>query len=120
MDTAFVKLDSVDFETADGIFIKTFRVPLAGTLIPQHSHLWDHTTLLATGAIEVWKGGTYDRQYLAPATIFIERGTKHTFKTLADATVLACIHNLHGEQAIAILAQHELTDEIDRPLLTGT
>jgi quercetin dioxygenase-like cupin family protein len=100
---------SVEFITADGVFIKQTVIKDSGTLLPQHSHVWDHTTLVAKGSVSCWKNGTFDRIYVAPSTIFIRAGVKHLFQTLEDDTILYCIHNLHDKEKVAILEEHELS-----------
>ncbi len=101
-----------DTTTADGIFIKRVVVPKRKSLVPQHAHMWDHTTLLTNGSMAVWAEGIIGRDYRAPASIFIPKGVKHLFRTLEDNTMFFCIHNLHGADAVAILAEHDLLDEV--------
>ncbi len=106
-----------DIRTADGIFIKRVAALEAGTYLPQHAHVWDHTTLLTNGRIEVWQGSLVDwvgaaTIYQAPAAIFIKAGVKHLFRILEDNTVLWCIHNLKGAQAVEVLEEHDLLDEV--------
>jgi dTDP-4-dehydrorhamnose 3,5-epimerase-like enzyme len=40
--------------------------------------------------------------------IWIEKGVKHKFQTLEDETVVCCLHNLHGEEQIKVLEEHQL------------
>lgn len=98
----------VDFFTVDGMAIKYIAISGYGSIVPQHSHALDHSTFVAVGSLYAWKDGEYLGHYEAPCVLFIEAGTKHTFQTTAEKTIIACIHNLHGEQAIKILAEHEL------------
>lgn len=102
----------VEIHTADGVFIKQMVIPKSGTIIPQHSHRWDHTSMLAKGSVFVWKDGVLDKQYTAPAGIFIKAGVKHTFQSLDDDTIIYCIHNLHGEDAVKVLEEHDLLGEV--------
>jgi len=95
-----------------GIYCKTYRVPDAGTVLPQHSHEWPHVTFVASGAVYVERDGEPAGRYDAPALIRIPAHTMHAFTTLAPDVVLACIHNADhaeadGEPAIA--AEHHLT-----------
>lgn len=100
--------DGYEVTTADGIWIKQYVFPLAGTIVPQHSHLWDHSTALVSGAMFVWRDGELDRLYEAPSIVFIKAGVKHTFQTVVDHTVILCIHNACHPEVAAVLAQHEL------------
>jgi quercetin dioxygenase-like cupin family protein len=102
----------VEIHTADGVFIKQMVIRSYGTIVPQHAHVWDHTSMLAAGSVAVWREGQFDRTYDAPAAIFIKAGVKHLFQSLMPNTIIYCIHNLHGEQAVKILEEHQLTGEI--------
>lgn len=79
--------------SVDGVFIKQMYLKDAQTAIPQHSHLYDHTTMLAKGRVRVWVEGTLLGDYEAPAPIFIKAKAKHTFLSLEPDTLLYCIHN---------------------------
>jgi hypothetical protein len=76
-----------------GIYHKLYRVPDAGTIIPQHSHAYDHLTTLMHGrvAVQAPDGRSYEHE--APAVIRIPAGQMHSFLTLTDEVWLACIHN---------------------------
>jgi quercetin dioxygenase-like cupin family protein len=102
----FVPEVKVEFKTVDGMFIKVIHLPSKG-LYPQHSHAFDHSSLLARGSLLVWKGEEI-RYYDAPSLIWIEKGVKHKFQTLEDETVVCCLHNLHGEEQIKVLEEHQL------------
>lgn len=108
----FVPLDeqpiSVDTHTADGVFIKWVTVATAGSIIPQHAHVWDHTSFVSAGAIAAWADGVWLGVYQAPAGLFIKAGVKHTFQTLADDTILLCIHNALHPEVAAVLAEYQL------------
>jgi len=80
-----------------GIFCKTWSVPEADALIPQHAHSHPHITLLVSGAVRLFRGGAAGRmevagEYRAPAMIKIPAKQFHHFLTLAPDTTLACIH----------------------------
>lgn len=104
----------VDFHTCDGMFIKQIRVPKSGTLIPQHSHKWDHSTLLAAGSVVLWSpdesGVRRPKLFRAPAVIFIPAKQWHEFQIMEDDTVLYCLHNLKGEEVVQVLQEHQLEE----------
>jgi quercetin dioxygenase-like cupin family protein len=75
-----------------GLYIKTFQVFDTGTIIPQHSHSYDHVTLVMSGAVRVWRDDGPARDYCAPATVHIPAGSKHMFVTLEADTTMACLH----------------------------
>ena len=94
-----------------GIYYKLWRVPDAGTYIPQHSHEYDHLTALLQGVARIWRDGELLGDFMAPATVRIPAGCKHSFQTLTPGTVFACIHNAeHGEEP-AVRDAHTLEME---------
>lgn len=99
--------------SVDGVFIKQMFLKDEGTLVPQHSHRYDHTSMLATGALRVWKDGVYDRDYEAPAPIFIAAKVKHTFQALKPETLVYCVHNASRTGEVEIHELHEFASEED-------
>jgi hypothetical protein len=97
-----------------GIYYKQYRVPDAGTLIPQHSHRFDHLTALLRGSIRAYRADELLGDYHAPAVVQIPAGVLHTFLTLVPDCALACIHNadhIEGDEpAVAQRADLELED----------
>ena len=96
-----------------GIYCKIYRVPEAGTIIPQHAHVYDHQTMVMQGAVYVERSGQPSGRYDAPAIVKIRAQEKHAFTTLAPNTVLACVHNADhlddGEPAVA--EEHHLVED---------
>lgn len=97
-----------------GIYYKQYRVPDAGTLIPQHSHEWPHLTALLQGCVRVYRADEMLGDYRAPAVVQIPAGVLHTFLTLTPDVCMACIHNADhiedGEPAVAQRADLQLED----------
>ena len=100
----------VDFSCADGIFVKSVAIAKSGTLLPQHAHVWDHTSFIARGRVSVWIDDTRLGEFAAPSHVLIRKGCFHRFLTLEDETVILCMHNLHGAEAVAVMAEHELEE----------
>ncbi len=102
--TAFVELGveqpvETTIHLADGTFVKSYKVARAGTVLPQHSHGYSHTSYIPTGGVRVWKDGEFLRDVIAPDGILIEAHALHMFQTLADNTTILCIHSIAlGEQ----------------------
>lgn len=90
-----------EFTGADGVFFKEMRIAKAGTLVPQHSHAYDHTSYLVTGAVEV-DGKRYD----APAPIYIPAHQMHTFLSLVDHTFVLCVHNVSRTGSVEIAQEN--------------
>lgn len=89
----------VEFHTADGVFIKEMHIPLAGTIVPQHAHSYDHTTMVAKGSLKVTAEGVVI-VYQAPAGIFIPARVKHMLESLEDDTIAYCIHRARDGGAV--------------------
>lgn len=98
-----------EWTTADEVFVKLHHFPAAGSLVPQHVHKYDHTTVVATGAVKVWEDYRDKGIVTAPATILIRAGTRHLFKTLEDNTTILCIHNAMRPDVAAVIEEHEIS-----------
>jgi len=105
-----IELPNVEFAVADEIFIKQMYMEHAGTYVPQHSHKYDHTSMLATGSIRVWQNDICIGDFKAPLPIEIKAGTKHTFLSLEPNTTVWCIHRMR-EGEIEIDEYHERVSE---------
>ena len=86
----------VQFDEVDDMWIRSYVVKKAHSILPQHSHEHDHATIVSRGTVEVWHGGEFVGQYTAPAVITVPAKKLHYFKTLTDDVVLCCLHNLRG------------------------
>lgn len=95
----------------DGVFIKQMPMPKLGDAIPQHSHKYDHHTLIARGSVRVFADGRRLGDFHEPQAVYIKAGTKHLFVALEDSTLAYCIHRLRdGEDEVQILAEHNFGD----------
>jgi quercetin dioxygenase-like cupin family protein len=101
---------TVEIKMADGIFIKSHHVKKADTYLPQHSHTYDHTSMIARGSVRVWKNGWHIGDFVAPKGIIIEANTKHIFVTLEDDTIIYCIHNISRTGEIDIHEENNLPE----------
>ena len=99
---------ATDIKMTDDLFVKTYAITEAGTIMPQHAHTYDHVSLLAFGSMRVVADGVMLGDYHAPKGILIKAGVKHTMMTLTDNVVFACIHALHGTDDILIAEEHQL------------
>ena len=103
--------DDIEFSTIDHVFIKVMKIAKAGTIIPQHSHVYDHASFLATGAVRVWRDGVAGEERHAPDMIEIKAGVKHAFHALEDKTVILCIHNTMRKEIVEILEEHQIVGD---------
>jgi hypothetical protein len=90
------ELEYVEFAEVDDIWVRSYTVPKARTVISQHVHTHDHITLVSRGTVEAWQDGELLGEFEAPAIIKILAGKKHAFKALTDDVALCCLHNLRG------------------------
>lgn len=95
-----------DIRMVDGVFVKSIEIRQANTILPQHSHAYDHLSYVASGAVRAWADGDPLGDFVAPTGIVIKAGVKHLFQTLADATVILCIHNIRSAEAPELLEEH--------------
>lgn len=87
-------------KTVDGVFIREMNIPDNFTIVAQHIHKHDHTTMVAVGRVKVWIEGVLLGDYTAPSSIFIAADTPHMFQSQEPNTLLYCIHNLHGADEV--------------------
>lgn len=100
-----------DHTTPDGVFIKQMHLKDKGTLVPQHAHVYPHTTMLARGKLRVWRGDTLLGDFEAPYPIFIEAKIKHSLLSLEPDTVAYCIHNVHDTMQVRVFEEHQVSAE---------
>ncbi len=81
-------------EIVDGVFTKRITITHAGTIVPQHSHEYEHLTVVASGSVLATEGSNPPNVVHAPNTIRIPANTKHTFTSLEPATILLCVHHM--------------------------
>lgn len=93
---------------ADGIEVWHNYVPKAGTILPQHSHCFDHLTVVPVGAISLELDGKLIGTFTAPWSRVIPAGTKHLFTTRMDGTVIECIHNVSRKGLIEVAEEHHI------------
>ena len=105
------ELPQVEFALPDGIFIKQMLMEKVGTYVPQHSHSYEHASMLAYGAIRVWQNGELMGDFKAPIPINIPAETKHTFMSLEPNTVVYCIHRIDRTGKVDIHEEHQFSEQ---------
>ena len=103
-----IQPDTIEFHSVDGVFIKSMGLPKAGIVVPQHSHVYAHLSMLARGSVRVWCDDELLGDFIAPRGIHIKAGAKHTFVSLEPDTLIYCIHNVSRTGEVEILERHEL------------
>ena len=100
----------LEWVTNDGIFLKEMRLAKAGTLVPQHAHTYEHTSIILRGMVRVWKDGDLLGDFSPPRALRIPARAKHTFMSLVADTSVLCVHNLNGLTHVSVLEEHQLED----------
>jgi len=97
-----------------GIYCRGWRVPDAGTLLPQHGHRHPHISYVISGTVRVWQEDEVLGDFVGPCAIKIPALALHRFLTLTDSVVILCIHNAdhleNDEPAVADEHVLELED----------
>lgn len=101
---------TVDYSSADNVKILGIKIPHKDTIVPQHSHKYDHTTLIGRGKVRVWSEGQPKDEYDEGDAVYIKAGVKHSFQTLEDNTVLYCIHNIARGNGVEVFEEHEIEE----------
>jgi hypothetical protein len=102
---------SSDTLISDGVFAKPFRVAKAHTFLPQHSHVYDHVSVIVRGAVRLWCDGELLGDHAAPTGILIKAGVKHLFETLEDDTIILCVHDIGTAESVEIAEENNLLGE---------
>lgn len=101
-------ISDIEIHTVDHVFLKRFVVP-SPAILPQHSHAYEHLTMLVRGSVKLWNGEDIEH-YDAPAAIVVPAGVKHTFVTLEANTEFWCIHNTLRREIVEVLEEHHLVE----------
>lgn len=86
----------VSISCVANLFCKQMLFVKSGDVEHGHRHAFDHTTLLASGSVEVKANGKTIR-FSAPHMIFIKADIEHEITALEDNTVAYCIHALRKD-----------------------
>jgi len=93
------------------LWFRPMDFPAVGSVVPGHSHNYDHVTFLSRGSVSVRftmpDGQRGERVYNAPAVILIRKEVIHEFTALAPDTRADCIYALRD------LASGEVVDHWD-------
>lgn len=91
-----------EFKSVDSVFIKQMHMTKTGTIVPQHSHKYEHCSLLGRGSVRLWGDGVLVGDFSAPTCLTIKAHCKHTFMSLEPDTIVYCIHNVSRMDEVEI------------------
>ena len=100
-----------DLSVTDDIFVKSYLIPMARTIMPQHAHSFSHVSVIARGGVKVWIDGDYKGERHALSNVTIEALKMHTFMTTEDNTVILCVHNIGRNGDIEVAAENGLVPD---------
>lgn len=81
------------------MWVKMMHFKKAGEIEQGHAHVFDHLTLLASGALRVVVNGV-SSDFKAPHMIYIKKDAVHELTALEDNTVAYCIHALRDGDGV--------------------
>lgn len=81
---------------AGNVFVKYMKFTKKGQKMEGHKHVYDHVTLLAAGAVRATCEGI-EVEFEAPHLIVTRANKLHSFVSLTDEALLACVHALRDD-----------------------
>jgi hypothetical protein len=81
------------------LFARQMHFVKAGDKELGHTHVFDHLTLLASGALRVTVNGAIT-EFRAPHMIYIKADHQHELVAIEDNTVAFCIHALRNGDGV--------------------
>lgn len=81
---------------AGNVFVKYMKFTKKGQEMKGHMHVYDHVTLLAVGAVRATCDGL-EVELEAPHLIVTRANKLHSFVSLTDEAMLACVHALRDD-----------------------
>ena len=108
---AFEPLDAqpevFDIQHVDGVYVRAVTLK-KGFYLPQHTHAYDHLTVVAHGAVRGWQDGELLGDFKGPCTVVIKAHTKHLFLALEENTVFLCVHNTSRTGEVEVEEEHQI------------
>lgn len=96
------------FELADGVAVVSNLFVKAGAHLPQHTHEYAHSSMVANGRVKMWQDGKYLGEFGPGSIVVIPAHSKHIHQAQEDGTIVLCIHNVSRTGAIDITEEHQI------------
>jgi hypothetical protein len=103
------RLMAGDVRFVDNVFVKMIPLNNVGDKVHGHAHVFDHITLLSVGSVRM-KHDNGENTYTAPCLIVTPKGIKHEFTSLADFSLLCCIHAVRDGDDVDDVAPQEISE----------
>jgi hypothetical protein len=88
------------------VFIRPNVLENAGEYIDGHTHNFDHTSIVFTGAVRVTQktpdGNEFTQEFHAPAHFLVKANYSHLIEALEDKTVVWCVYSHRNAQGDVI------------------
>lgn len=88
------------------IFIRPMTLLKAGDKIKGHTHKFDHTAIVFTGALKIKAklkdGREVEQEFQAPAHALIKAGVEHELTAIDDGTIVWCVYSHRSPQGDVI------------------
>lgn len=107
-----------DVKIVDNVFVKLHKFVNAGDTHQGHAHVFDHITLLASGAVRMVHDNG-EQEFIAPHLIVTPKGVTHQFIALEPNTVFCCIHAIRNGSDVDSVAAQDITAQEAFDLLTS-
>lgn len=99
-----------NIKIVDNVFVKMIPLNGVGYKAQGHAHVFDHITLLSVGSVHM-KHDNGEAVYTAPCLIVTPKGITHEFTSLADFSLLCCIHAIRDGDGIDDVAPQNISVE---------
>ena len=106
-----------DVQLVDNVFVKMHHFLRVGDTHQGHAHIFDHITLLATGAVTM-KHDNGEEDFTAPHLIVTPKGVTHQFIAKQPNTVFCCIHAVRDGSTVDDVVSQDVTPDRAFELLT--
>jgi hypothetical protein len=97
-----------DIKIVDNVFVKMHHFLNVGDTHETHAHVFDHITLLATGAVTM-KHDNGEQEFVAPHLIVTPKNITHQFIAKQPNTVFCCIHAIRDGSTVDDVASQDIT-----------
>lgn len=99
-----------NIQIVDNVFVKLHLFVNVGDTHDGHTHVFDHITLLASGAVTM-KHDNGEKDYSAPYLIVTPKGIRHQFIAKEPNTVFCCIHAIRDGDGVDDVASQDISPE---------